>query len=98
MKKIYLIKSVLFVLVVFPFAAFAEAPKIAFEANRNQWPDQVKFQAKIPGGDVFLEKNTFTYNYVENINWHRDHRNESGGPVKVKYHAFKVNFENSNSN
>jgi len=98
MKKIYLIKSVLLVLVIFPFAAFAEAPKIAFEANKNQWPDQVKFQAKIPGGDVFLEKNTFTYNYVENINWHRDHRNESGGPVKVKYHAFKVNFENSNTN
>ena len=76
--------------------SFGEAPKIIFEENKNQWPDVVKFRAEIPGGNLFLEQNTFTYLYQESINWHHDHRNESGGPVKVHCHAYKMNFENAN--
>ncbi|MFH1004683.1 MAG: PKD domain-containing protein, partial [Bacteroidota bacterium] len=71
-------------------------PGMVFEENKNQWPEQVRFQADIQGGTLFLEQNTFTYLYKENINWHRDHRNESHGPVTVKFHSFKVNFRNSN--
>lgn len=79
-----------------PTIMMAEAPTVAFEANKNQWPEQVKYKAGIPGGDLFIEKHTLTYNYIESINWHKDHRNESGGPVTQKYHAIKVNFVKAN--
>jgi len=96
MKRTSLIQSLALVFSAIPFISFAEAPKVAFEENKNQYPTQVKFKADIPGGALFLEQNTFTYLYHENINWHDEHRNEAGGPVKQKFHSFKVNFENSN--
>lgn len=73
----------------------ARGSNILFEENKNQWPSQVKFQADIPGGKIFLEKNTFTFLYQENIDWHGKYRNESAGPVRVKRHSYKVNFENT---
>src|SRR4051812_47442966 len=79
-------------------ASFAESPKIIFEENKNQWPGQVKYQADIPGGKLFLEQNTFTYLYAQNIDWHGQLENERSAAVKVKYHSYKVNFKNSNPN
>lgn len=75
----------------------SEGSKMIFEKNLNQWPEPVLFKADIPGGNLFLEQDKLTYNYIENINWHRDHRNESGGAVKVKYHAIKVSFQGCNA-
>jgi hypothetical protein len=101
MKKANILTTFLLALTAFPFSAFAtgpEEPKLVFEENKNQLPKQVLFRADIPGGALFLERNTFTYVLKENINWHRDHRNESGGPVTQKMHCYKVNFENSNPN
>lgn len=98
MKKSSLLKCLLVACAAMPFSAYAEIPKVIFEENKNQWPSQVKFKADIKGGALFMEQNAFTYVLKENINWHKDHRNESGGPVTQKHHAFKVTFENSNPN
>lgn len=78
-------------------SCFAQAAnqKMIFEENKNQWPEQVRFQADIRGGNLFLESNTFTYLFVENVNFHDHHRNPDG-PIKVKFHSFKVNFLHSN--
>jgi len=98
MNKLSLLKNLFIALAFAPISSFADTPKVVFEANKNQLPQQVKFKADIGGGALFLESNTFTYVLKENINWHRDHRNESGGPVTQKQHAYKVHFENSNPN
>ena len=100
MKKISLLHGLMLTLLAVPFVSLAstEEPKMVFEENKNQWPAQVKFKADIPGGALFLERNTFTYELKETINWHRDHRNESGGDVTQKMHCIKVHFENSNPN
>ncbi len=71
-------------------------PKMIFEENKSQWPRQVMFEADFGGGKLFLEKNTFTYLLVENVNFHDHNRKEKGAPL-IHYHSFKVNFENSNS-
>ncbi len=97
MKTNFFILNILLALIS-PVSSFGKGPKMIFEQNKNQWPEQVLFKTDIPGGNLFLEKNTLTYNYIENINWHRDHKNESGGPVKVKYHSIRVSFLNSNPN
>jgi len=78
-----------------PLLAFGEAPKIIFEQNKNQWPEQVMYQADIRGGNLFLEKNTFTYLFMGNANFH-DHNRNPDDTITVKYHSFKVNFQNSN--
>lgn len=80
------------------FMGYTQNPssKIIFEKNLNQWPEQVLYKARIPGGDLFLEKNRLVYNYIESIDWHHEHKNESGGPVKVRYHAIMVDFLGSN--
>lgn len=81
-----------------PFGVVCAQPSIPFEKNKKQWPEHVKYATDIPGGKMFLEQNTFTYLCVENINWHSEHRNELEDSVKIKYHSYKVHFENSNSN
>ncbi len=73
----------------------APSPKMIFEENKNQWPKQVMFEADFGGGKLFLEKNTFTYLFIENVNFHDFTRSEKGIPL-VHYHSFKVNFINSN--
>nr|MBA3707024.1 SBBP repeat-containing protein [Bacteroidota bacterium] len=77
-----------------PLTFCGEVPKIIFEENKNQWPEQVIFKADIPGGALFLEKNTFTFHYVEQID-HHTHGDKINSD-RVHHHAFKVNFENSN--
>lgn len=72
-----------------------ESDKLYFEENRNQWPSQVKYQVGIPGGDLFLESNVFTFSLMEHVDFHA--LRGSNTPVTVKQHAYKVNFENSNS-
>lgn len=78
------------------FNSFAEAPKISFAENKNQWPEQVIFRADIKGGTLFLEKNHFTYMFLENR--HLGDGSHSHEDVPRKGHAVKVNFMNSNPN
>ena len=98
MKKLPLVFGLLLAFSAAGFASIGEAPKITFEQNKNQLPRKVKYSADIPGGKLFLEQNTFTYLYEQNMNFHETHmNNESRGPIHMKFHSFKVNFENSNA-
>ena len=109
MKKSLFIRGLFLLCLVVPFVSFAEGPKMIFEENKNQWPEQVKYMTDIVNGRLFLEKNTFTYVFMDNST-SQDHAPGQGivsflDPAKVinrapvmKFHAFKVNFENSNPN
>lgn len=96
-KKFAVCISLLTANCLLPTFSFGEAPKMVFEQNKNQWPEQVKFQADIPGGKLFLEQNTFTYLFSENIDFHKFGRNADEKPLTIHYHAFKVNFQNSSA-
>lgn len=69
-------------------------PKMIFEENKNQWPKQVCYEADFAGGKLFLEKNKFTYLLIERVDLHEFQHTEE--PLKISYHAFCVNFKNSN--
>lgn len=75
----------------------AETPKIIFEENKAQWPEQVLFQANIKGGSIFLEKNTFTYLFQEPGNFH-DEARDPKDTARRKFHAFKASFQDSDPN
>lgn len=85
-----------FLVALFPLISLG-APSMIFEENKNQWPSQVLFQTDLRGGYLWLEKNTFTYQFNEPVDFHDHHRNPDD-PISMKYHVFKVNFLNSNPN
>jgi len=33
--------------------------------NKGQWPEQVVSQVELEGGFMFIEKNAFTYNFID---------------------------------
>ena len=61
--------------------------RLFFEENKNQWPTQVKYKVDIPGGNLFLEKNTLTYLLSENVDFHGFNR-DPNDPVTVHSHAW----------
>ena len=95
MKKILTFCIVWMNLLTIVRAETASAPKLIFEENKNQWPSQVLYEADFSGGKLFLEKNVFTYLLIEKLDMH-EFRHLSDESLKIRYHSFKVNFENAN--
>lgn len=72
------------------------ASHLLFEENKNQLPSHVKFHVGIPGGDLFMEKQTLTFLQAEHYDFHGFHNpNPTNAPVTLKFHAYKVHFLNS---
>ena len=79
--------------------------KIEFVENKGQWEDNVKFKAKIPGGNLYLEKNEITYQFYNEqdmARFHDLHHHAIKNPIAQDYimnvHAFKLKFLNSQTN
>jgi CHU_C Type IX secretion signal domain/PKD domain len=74
---------------------------IIFRENKGQWPETVKFVAEIPGGKLFVEKNTLTYSFDDPLQvnkTHNSHLFDETASVKTQDHyAVKVKFINANS-
>ena len=69
-----------------------------FKENKGQWPDQVSYSSKIPSGDIYLEKDAFTFDiFIDNPHTHEE---ESGphGPMKTKKFAYKIKFKGAKAN
>ncbi|MFH2142833.1 MAG: PKD domain-containing protein [Bacteroidota bacterium] len=77
---------------------------IKFVANKGQWGKNILYRADINNcGSLFIEKNTFSYNFVENIEencCHHSHEktSECEHHPDIQGHAFKINFINANPN
>lgn len=72
---------------------------VGFIPNRNQWQNNVIYKTDLKGGAMFLEKDGFTFRFVESIeNYHKHKSNgnyeEFAG--KLKTHAYKLEFLNAN--
>jgi gliding motility-associated-like protein len=76
---------------------------LVFIQNKNQWDNKVLYKADIPGGIVFLEKNSFTYNLIDPVSYssvrrHAHHHNLKSTfstEKNIKAHCLKLNFINS---
>jgi hypothetical protein len=69
--------------------------QIRFIENKNQWDDKILYDAKIPGGDLFLEKNTFTYFVFSKDDLKKIHPMKEF-PMVLHGHAWKENFSGAN--
>lgn len=82
-------------------------PPIRFIENKNQWPEQVHFSARVPGGYMFIEPGKFTYRLLDESAIQHVHRheqaiqNESDGKVHDKElisgHSVRVTFSGANA-
>lgn len=71
---------------------------LPFIENNGQWSEQILFKATVEDGNLFLEKNAFTW-YFSNASQllNADHSISQSNAI-IKKHAFKIFFENSNPN
>lgn len=73
-----------------------------FVENKNQWPAIVLYKAEIPGGNLFLEKGGFVYDFgaVSYKNMSMAHRGPQVSDCKEPYrrHAYRVSFEGAQKN
>lgn len=84
------------------FSALAQRPYIEFKENKGQWHQNIIYKAKLPAGELFLEQNGLTYQFIKEDDLLRIdelHHSFIKNPTKVdsiiNLHAFKVNFKNS---
>lgn len=68
-----------------------------FIPNKGQFAAPVKFQGKINHGNIFLEKDGFTFNFIDNSALARIHMGEtlSGKELEMHGHAYKMKFRNA---
>jgi len=75
--------------------------ELKFEENKGQLPDHVHFRAYVPGGSVFLEGQTLTFNLTSLSELEAYSKFKHGEDVKMPdtlhSHAFKIHLKNSQS-
>lgn len=91
-------KNGLLIILAFVFTSVMGQDEIWIKPNKGQWHDNVEFLINIPGGQMFLENNGFTYaltNYKEIIDHNHDedhaHENET-----LRSHVVRTNFVGAN--
>ena len=92
-------KPLLLTLVCITFSLFAFSNNgIRFTKNEGQWTTPFLYKAHLGNGAMFIEKNSFTYNYYNADVFHFHDYKKGNHSADLKYHAFRVNFLNSNNN
>ena len=76
---------------------FAADFKHPFTQNKGQFSEIVIAKVNLPGGALFIEKGTFTYNFYDQQKL-ADVHNHRTIDRSIKAHAFKVIFKNANEN
>ncbi len=92
----------LFFLTVLSLGSFAQSHYQLIE-NKGQWPDQVVSQVELEGGFMFIEKNAFTYNFIDlsavaAVHGTGTDINALAGQTRIKGHVYKTRFEGANAN
>ena len=73
---------------------------VTFVENKNQWDSRVIYKADISGGSLYLEKNGFTFDFIDKESYKklRGHNAPSSVEAQVlKGHCLKTSFVNSNA-
>jgi len=107
---IHTMKRFLFILAFLYFSALhgatPTAPNLTFIENKGQWPGAVLYKTDIPGGRLFLEKNTFTYVYYNIKDLQKAHPEHEHGAKDhepnpdelIRCHSLKVHAIGASSN
>ncbi|MEZ4921546.1 MAG: gliding motility-associated C-terminal domain-containing protein [Crocinitomicaceae bacterium] len=84
----------LILLIFIELTLFAQE-EIWMHPNRGQWHENISYKINIPGGNMFLEKTGFTYDF-NNQGEVYDHAHEGESQEPFKGHAVKTIFVGAN--
>ena len=92
-------------ILLFSFSAFSKKKEkhntlYQFIANHGQFHDNVNFRTDLPNGYLYMENNTFTYHFFDGEllgQLHHGYYKGDTSNLAMRYHTYKVNFENANS-
>lgn len=91
----FIFKSILFFCFLFSTTGLiAQSNPEGFIENKNQWEKNILFKSDIPFGNLFIEKQQLTFNYIQDSYVHGHNQTESKDIFKG--HAFNVKFNGSN--
>ena len=68
---------------------------VRYIENKGQWNEKILFKASIGNGDLFVEKNAFTFNLYNAEELSKNHISPTGMNSAPRCHAYKVEFINS---
>jgi gliding motility-associated-like protein len=77
--------------------------QIKFIENKNQWSENVLYKTNIDGGQMYLEKNGFSFNFYDTKEAHTFRQQHHGEKTDItsdgiiNCHAYKLNFIGSNA-
>ena len=81
-------------LLVLATAAWAvDKPVATLTENRGQWPANVLYRTRFPGGELFVEKDRFTYVLHRGGPMEQHGHAHSGPAAPFQAHAYQVLFE-----
>jgi gliding motility-associated-like protein len=75
-----------------------ESKTLAFSENKGQWHENVQYRAELHSGNLYLEKNGFTYSFYDKsflAKYHAE-RETFKMPESIDAHSVKIKFLNSN--
>ncbi|UTW65701.1 gliding motility-associated C-terminal domain-containing protein [bacterium SCSIO 12643] len=101
MRKVLVFLSVFLI----AFSGFSRKKEVhttqyQFVPNQGQFHSNVLYRTEIPNGLLFLENNSFTYNFYDGEMLEQLHHGAYKGDtsdLQLKLHAYKVHFLNANS-
>jgi gliding motility-associated-like protein len=78
-----------------------EDEELSFIENKGQWETNIRYMAKIGGGKVWLQKNAFTFDLINQADFEKlhqlHHRKATVAPMEVMHrHAFHIQFSGTN--
>lgn len=96
-------KTLLLSVLLLPWlCVHAQSGSISYLPNKGQWQTPIIYQAKVPGGTAFLEKDKFTFYLIHPDDNHQIHDLRHGKlkekDVSIRSHAFHINFINATTN
>jgi len=87
----------IFICLLFIFTCqWMHASGLQFIENKGQFHENVHYEAALPGGKVFLENNTWTFSFVNDLRPHHNHSHGHNDKHGVFGHAYKMHFEGAN--
>ncbi|MDD2984252.1 MAG: PKD domain-containing protein [Crocinitomicaceae bacterium] len=78
---------------------FGQDGQVWMHPNKGQWHANIEYKVPLVNGDMYLEKNGFTYAFHNAGEIHAQHENEAHhthADPKLKGHAVKTTFLNAN--
>lgn len=87
-------------LLLLPFCVFSQTTNLTnsylnYIENKGQWNESILYKSSFRGGEIFVEKNTFTYLFYPKEGFEEFHHRPSSAKNKATFHAVKMHFKNA---